>query len=65
MLREEQDWLTSAQRAVSEVRSFREDEMRRFWPDVVWRCALALIFALASAAVAGASLCAGHEAVRG
>ena len=32
VLREERDWLTRAQLAVSEVRSFREQEMLRFWP---------------------------------
>ena len=30
MLRQEQDWLTRAQQAVSEVRSFREQDMLRF-----------------------------------
>jgi hypothetical protein len=55
VLREEQDWLTRAQLAVSEVRSFREQEMLRFWPGVLRRWAVALVFALASAAGAGAS----------
>lgn len=54
VLREEQDWLERAQRAVSEVRSFREEEMHRFWPGVVARWALAVVFALAAAAAAGA-----------
>jgi len=54
MLREEQDWLTRAQIAVSEVRSFREQDMVRFWPGVMRRWTIALIFALASAAVGGA-----------
>jgi hypothetical protein len=55
VLRQEQDWLTSAQLAVSEVRAFREAEMARFWPDVVERWALALVLALAAAGAAGAS----------
>jgi len=53
-LRQEQDWLTRAQLAVSEVRSFREQDMLRFWPGVMRRWTVALIFALASAAAAGA-----------
>jgi hypothetical protein len=52
--RQEQDWLTRAQLAVSEVRSFREQDMLWFWPGVMRRWAIALIFALASAAAAGA-----------
>jgi hypothetical protein len=36
VLREEQDWLTRAQLAVSEVRSFREQDMLRFWPCSRW-----------------------------
>jgi hypothetical protein len=54
VLREEKDWLSRAQLAVSEVRSFREQDMLRFWPGVVRRWAIALVFALASAAAAGA-----------
>jgi hypothetical protein len=54
VLRQEQDWLTRAQLAVSEVRSFREQDMLRFLPGVMRRWTIALIFALASAAVAGA-----------
>jgi len=55
VLRQEQDWLTRAQLAVCEVRSFREQDMLRFWPGVVRRWVVALIFALASAVAAGAS----------
>jgi len=55
VLREERDWLTSAQLVVSQVRSFRLEEMTRFWPGVLRRWALALVFALAAAGVAGAS----------
>jgi hypothetical protein len=54
LLREEQDWLTRAQLAVSEVRSFREQDMLRFWPGVFRRWAVALIFAIGSATAAGA-----------
>ncbi len=54
MLQQEQDWLTRAQLAVSEVRSFREQDMLRFWPDVIRRWAAALLFALASATAGGA-----------
>jgi hypothetical protein len=54
VVRQEQDWLTRAQLAVSEVRSFREQDMLRFWPGVMRRWTIALIFALASAAVSGA-----------
>jgi hypothetical protein len=54
LLREEQDWLTRAQLAVSEVRAFREQDMLRFWSGVIRRWAVALVFALASAAAAGA-----------
>jgi hypothetical protein len=54
VLRDEQGWLTRAQLAVSEVRSFREQDMLRFWPGVLRRWAVALVFAIASAAAAGA-----------
>jgi hypothetical protein len=54
VLREEQSWLTRAQLAISEVRSFREQDMLRFWPGVLRRWTVALVFALASAAAAGA-----------
>jgi len=53
VLREEQDWLERAQLAVSEVRSFREQDMLRFWPGVIRRWAVALIFALGAAAAGG------------
>jgi hypothetical protein len=55
VLRQEQEWLTRAQLAVSEVRSFREQDMLRFWPGVIRRWAVALVFAFACAAAAGAS----------
>jgi hypothetical protein len=54
VLRDEKDWLVRAELAVSEVRSFREQDMLRFWPGVVRRWAVALVFAVASAAASGA-----------
>ena len=53
LLREEQSWLDRAQRTIADVRSFREDEMRRFWPAVWRRWAVAVVFALAGAAAFG------------
>jgi hypothetical protein len=53
LLQQEQSWLQRAQLAVSEVRSFREQEMLRFWPGVLRRWIVALAFALASSAAAG------------
>src|SRR5919109_1977874 len=55
VVREERDWLASAQLAVSQVRSFRQEEMQRFWLGVLGRWALALLFALAAAGAAGAT----------
>jgi len=46
LLQREEAWLAEASRTVSEVRARREHERRRFWPSVVWRWALALMFAL-------------------
>ncbi len=54
VLQQERAWLESAQRTVAEVRAWREHERLRFWPGLVRRWAIALVFALASAAVAGA-----------
>ncbi|MBZ5557029.1 MAG: hypothetical protein LAO77_07090 [Acidobacteriia bacterium] len=54
VLQREQSWLDQAQRTMDEARRWRELEMRRFWPGVWRRWALALVFALASAAAAGA-----------
>ena len=52
--REQQLARTSARRTIAEVRSFREEEMRRFWPAVWRRWAVAVAFALAAAAAFGA-----------
>ena len=54
VLRDEQNWLRQAQTLLADVRYFREQERVRFWPGVWRRWALALVFALASAAAAGA-----------
>jgi hypothetical protein len=53
VLRDEEHWLESARRTIAEVRALREEEMRRFWPAVWRRWAVALTFALASAAAFG------------
>ena len=54
LLQQEDRWLHEAQRVVTELRRLREEEMRRLRPAVVRRWALALVFALISAAAAGA-----------
>jgi hypothetical protein len=54
VLRDEELWLEGARRTLEEVRAFREEEMRRFWPATCRRWAVALTFALASASVFGA-----------
>ena len=54
VLQRERSWLDQAQRTIEEGRRWRELEMRRFWPGVWRRWVLALLFALASAAAAGA-----------
>jgi hypothetical protein len=54
VLRQEESWLERARLVVSDVRSFREQDAQRFWPGVVRRWIVALLFAVASAAVAGA-----------
>jgi hypothetical protein len=53
VLREEQRWLERAQQTIAHVRTFREEEMRRFWPGVWRRWAVAVVFALAGAAAVG------------
>ena len=47
----ETKWLAKIQELVSEVRAFREAECRRFRFGVVWRWALACLFALAAIGV--------------
>jgi len=55
VLRQEESWLERARLLVHDVRSFREQDALRFWPGVIRRWIVALTFALASAAAAGAS----------
>jgi hypothetical protein len=54
LLQEEDRWLHEAQRLVAEMRRLRGDDLRRRRLSVIRRWALALIFALASAAATGA-----------
>ena len=54
VLQQEQRWLDQAKRTIEEARRWRQQEMQRFWPGVWRRWVLALVFALASAAAAGA-----------
>jgi hypothetical protein len=54
LLQREEAWLAQASRTISEVSAWRQHEARRFLPSVAWRWALALIFALAGAWIAGA-----------
>jgi hypothetical protein len=53
VLRDERDWLDQAQQLLADVRQFREKERLRFWPGVWRRWAVAVAFALASAAAGG------------
>jgi hypothetical protein len=55
VLRHEQSCLERAQVVLSQLRSFREQDALRFWPGVIRRWAVALVFAFACAAAAGAS----------
>ena len=54
LLKEEQNWLVRTQSLLAEVRQLREQEVARFWPSAWRRWVLALVFALASTAAAGA-----------
>lgn len=54
VLAEERYALERAARVVADVRRLREEEMRRFWPGVCRRWAVALVFALAASAAFGA-----------
>ena len=54
LLQQEERWLRETERVVAEMRRLREEEMRRLRPAIVRRWALALVFALVSAAAAGA-----------
>ena len=54
VLRDEERWLETARRTIAEVRAFREQEVRRFWPATWRRWAVAVVFALVSVAAFGA-----------
>jgi hypothetical protein len=55
VLQQEESWLHHVERTVAEVRAWRREEARRFWPGLIRRWTLALAFALVSVAVAGAA----------
>lgn len=55
VLRKEESWLQRAHSVLADLRSFREQDALRFRSAVVRRWIVALVFALGSAAVAGAS----------
>ena len=55
VLAEEQRWLQRTEDAVRTVRAWREQDARSYWPGVTKRWIVAGVFALASAAVAGAA----------
>jgi hypothetical protein len=61
VLRDERDRLRQAQQLLADVRYFREQERLRFWPGMWRRWAIALTFALASAAIAGAATLGGLD----
>ncbi len=54
LLASERGWLEDAQRTVAAVTAWRLQEQRRGWPAVLARWVAALLFALTSAAAAGA-----------
>jgi hypothetical protein len=53
VLRDERNWLDAAQQTVTEVKRWREEEQRRYWPGVAYRWITALAFALVSAVAVG------------
>ena len=55
VLAEEQRWLQRTEDAVRAVRAWRTEDARSYWPGVVKRWIAAAVFALASAASAGAT----------
>jgi len=54
VLQQEESWLYRLDRTMTEVRAWRQEEARRFWPGVIRRWALALVFAVVSCGAAGA-----------
>ena len=53
VLRDERSWLDAAQRTIAEVKRWREEEQRRYWPGVAHRWITALAFGLLSAVAVG------------
>ena len=53
VLRDERNWLDAAQQTIAEVKRWREEEHRRYWPGVAYRWITALAFALLSAVAVG------------
>ena len=53
VLRDERTWLDATQQTVAEVKRWREEEHRRYWPGVAYRWITALAFALLSAVAIG------------
>jgi hypothetical protein len=54
LLKEEQTWLLRAEHAIATMRHHREWEVQRFWPAVWRRWVVAAVFAILTAAAAGA-----------
>jgi len=54
VLQAEVTWLHATERAIGEMRSWRREEAKRFWPGVLRRWLPALAFALVSTFAAGA-----------
>jgi len=54
VLQTETSWLAATERAISQVRAWRIEEARQFWPGVIRRWVPATALALISAFVAGA-----------
>ena len=53
VMAEEQRWLQRTEDAVRQVRAWREQDARSYWPGVATRWLVAAVFALADAASAG------------
>jgi hypothetical protein len=54
VLQTETSWLDATERAISQVRAWRIEEARRFWPGLIRRWVPATALALASAFIGGA-----------
>jgi hypothetical protein len=55
LLRSQQTWLDSTREALAEVRRFREQESKEFWPAVWRRWVMATVLGLASISAASAA----------